>query len=178
MDRTIDILMNFPPFLREYDEIKEFAKAVNPELQRVNDEVKIDVDNTYIMTADEDGLSRQEHIEGIYPEEGASIEVRRMQALNRMNDKLPYTIRTLKQLLDSVYGEGSTRIERIEAERVLNVYLYSALVQGIDIKSTVQAIIPANMILNVINSNVVEVTSNVYAGSYLGGVEHVKVVLE
>ena len=106
MAREVDLLSYWMPILRNLKAFKEIAKAEEPEIKLLLEAVDRTLKNMYIETADEYGIKRFEDMMGIYPDEGATLEERRFAVMVKWNDKLPYTLEMLKDLLNILCGEN------------------------------------------------------------------------
>lgn len=105
MAKEVDLLSYMMPLLRELKEFKEIAKAEEPEIRLLLNSIEKTLDNMFIETADEYGIARFEKILGIIPNDTATLEERRFDAMVRWNDKLPYTEEALRGFLGVLCGE-------------------------------------------------------------------------
>lgn len=64
-------------------------------------------DNLNVATARESGIARREKILGIKPLDTDSLEDRRLRLMLKWYERAPYTIRVLRQRLDSSLGAGN-----------------------------------------------------------------------
>jgi len=64
------IINHFPPAIKKIKEIQEIAKAENIEFSRLRSYMKNGEENTFILTADEEGIAQFENIMGISPTKG------------------------------------------------------------------------------------------------------------
>ncbi len=104
MAKEVDLLSYWMPVLRQIKELKEIAKAEEPELRYILAECDRTLANMFITTADEYGISRFESMMGIYPDEGEDLETRRFNVLIKWDDKVPYTDEELHNRLLSLCG--------------------------------------------------------------------------
>ena len=107
MTRTIDLLSYLPPFMREYREMKYIMSAENPELQLLNDNSETLMDNQFIVSCNEQGISRFEKMLNIEPLPSDSLQTRIGRVWAKWIDTIPYTIKALKNKLDVLAGEGT-----------------------------------------------------------------------
>ena len=109
MDRNlIDYL---PPVLKKVREYQAITNAENPEFQQVFDTSEEVLSNLFIHDATEYGVGRWEKILGIIPKATESLDARKFRILTRLNEQLPYTMRTLKQQLEALCGKDGYSIE-------------------------------------------------------------------
>lgn len=104
MIRNIALLSYLPPYMKEYKELQVIFKAEDPEIEAVQENIQEVLNNIFIGTADEYGISRFEKILGIIPSVEDTIESRRQRILFRWNDKSPYTIGYLNEKLRELCG--------------------------------------------------------------------------
>lgn len=102
-------LASFLPHV--YDGILEMSSIVDAEdniMDTFRTEMSTAFYNTFVLTADEDGIYMFEKMLNIiadpYKED---LEFRRQRLLNRVSMTPPFTFRFLKQKLDDVIGKGS-----------------------------------------------------------------------
>lgn len=107
MTRIIDLLSYLPPFMREYREMKYIMSAENPELQLLNDNSETLMNNQFIMTCNERGISRFEKMLDIKPLPSDTLQTRIGRVWAKWIDTIPYTIKALKNKLDVLLGEGT-----------------------------------------------------------------------
>lgn len=101
-------LASFSPTV--YKNVVEMDKLLEAE-EKVMDiarqEAYAAFSNTFVLTADEDGVIMFEKVLGITADSTTeSLEFRRGRILNRMSMSPPFTFRFLKQKLDTIIGEG------------------------------------------------------------------------
>ena len=148
MARTIDIRQYQPDLMKDVLEFKALADAENPELQKQYGDIGVVFDNQFVDTLTEYGCKRWEKGLGITPKASDTLEDRRFRIKTRMNDDLPYTMRTLGQMLDALCGAGNYEKTLYHLEYRLKVLLeLTAKKQFDEAKDMLSRILPANMIL-------------------------------
>jgi hypothetical protein len=104
------------------------------------------------MFADSNGLIRWEKLFGITAKPGDSLEKRRGEILARLNDRLPYTFRTLDSALELLYGKDGPRhflevdYDRYTVRVCLNLELEDSFTV---IERLLRRRIPANMTVEI-----------------------------
>lgn len=104
MVKEVDLLSYWMPVLRQLKEFKEIAKAEEPELRYLLEACDSAISNFFIPTANEQGISRFESMLGIFPDEGADLETRRLSVLTAWAGKEVYTEGWLYNRLSSLCG--------------------------------------------------------------------------
>lgn len=146
--RLLDYL---PEFLRRYREYQYiFDDADQPEVDAVNDRAEKLYNNMFVVSADEDGIARYEKMLEIVPPTGATLEERRASVLAAMKTDLPYTETKLREILETLCGEGNSTLSVYPNDYRVDVEI--AKPSGNMKDSVVQAldrILPANLGYNV-----------------------------
>ena len=105
-------LMSYLPYvLRDYTEIQAILVGQQPELDQVWEAAESLLENQFIVSAEGLGLGRWEKILGITPKGTDSLEDRRFRILARWNEELPYTIKQLRAILETLCGTGNYTAE-------------------------------------------------------------------
>lgn len=154
MTKEVVLLGYWMPILRNLKEFQEIAKAEEPELNSILEAVDRTLSNMFIETADEYGIGRFEEMMGIYPLDTDTLEERRFRVMAKWGDKLPYTVKALKNLLETLCGaDGYTlKINHNEYELVVKLALYNE--SNIkEVENLLDRIVPANMITQVVLFN-------------------------
>lgn len=150
MAREVDLLQHLPPVLHE---IKEFVEIANTENQTINalwQNVADLMNDRFIVTATENGISRREKALKIHPSSSDSIETRRFRLLTRYQEQAPYSWKVLQQLLNNLLGEGKYELTRNVAEKWLRVKLELTVKgQFQAVEAMLERITPQNMVLTV-----------------------------
>ena len=105
MDRK---LINYLPYVvRIMRNFKGLSGAEQPEFENAWAAVDDLLNNQFIKTAGNLGLSRWEKILGITPKGTDTLDDRRFRVLTRLNEELPYTLPQLRVILESLCGAGN-----------------------------------------------------------------------
>lgn len=122
--------------------------AENPEFQKIEDASEIIKDNLFILTCDENGVSRFEQLLNIVPNNDDTLKMRISRVLIRWNDIFPYTYRGLIEKLNIICGDGNYQIipnfNEYEMELIVNLPL-SGQVGELDY--LISYMIPANIVV-------------------------------
>lgn len=150
MARDVDILSYLPPILRDIKEIIEIAQVEKPVLEEIWENIENALNNQFLVSANESGLSRYEKMLKISTPATDSIETRRFRILTRYQEQAPYTWRLLKQLLDNLLGEGQYELKRNVAAKTLSVKIELTVKGQFDaVVVMLERITPQNMVLSV-----------------------------
>ena len=123
MIREVDLISYLPPFMAAYKEISTTLAAENPEFALVWQAADRVLKNEYIATADDYGLSRFERMLGIIPADGEPLEFRRQAVMLKWVERLPYTIRRLRECLSAALGDDGYMLYERHQEYLLDVVL-------------------------------------------------------
>lgn len=167
----IELLKKLPLFHRNIYEFQQISKATTPELEQLLHKIDFILDNWFIDTSDEYGISRMEKIVGIVSDSNIDLETRRFNLLLKMSEKLPYTDETLEERLTSLCGAGNYSIHRDYDNYKIDIT--TSLEAGDTFESMCEALdnmIPCNMDLSVSNKVIIISTGVIYTG----GIRNVK----
>lgn len=160
-------LIDYLPF--EYKKINEFVeicKAETPEFNELSDLANSVLGEGFLHSASEYGVSRLEYIAGIVPEEDETLEDRKFRLNVRYQFKLPYTLITLIERLDSICGKGQYMLDIINNEYkiIIDTRLKSSG-QYDELLFLLENIIPANMLIISTNTLRDDLNLNLFYGS-------------
>lgn len=165
MIKEVDLLSYWMPVLRQIKELKELAKAEEPELRYLLEATERTLNGMFIDTADEYGIKRFEELMGIIPEKGVTLDERRAGVLAKWNNKGVYTTNTLYELLTPYCEADSIEIIEKYTEYLLEIVGSFTARGSLDaVHNFLLEIIPCNLIL-VLKNMIKEVTTtNLYIG--------------
>ena len=143
-----DIMQYIPPVYAQIKDMQAFAKAIEPELSLLQKRIDSAFHDMFLMDMGTVAIQRWEKILGITPAGTDKLEDRRFRIINRLNAKLPYTFRGLKNKLSQMCGSDGYTMEYDEDSWTLTVKI--ALTQKKqygELGKMVRDMIPANIIL-------------------------------
>ena len=145
-------LIDYLPYvIRDYAEFQGIMGSEQPEIEKAWNTTDDLLDNQFIPTAGNMGLSRWEKILGITPKGTDSLEDRRFRILTRINEELPYTLPQLRNILETLCGKGNYSADVEEGTYQLLVKIGLAAKNNInDVESLLNRVVPQNLILNVL----------------------------
>lgn len=146
--RVVDIKDYWSPVVAESLEFTAIANAENPEFKYLWEKVYGLVDEYFVRTATEYGVSRMEKVLKITPLVSDTLEQRKERILWKMNLKLPYTMRFLKNILASMVGEENRQVEHDNDTQTLTVRIKNGSSDMGQLRKDLEKIIPAPLILN------------------------------
>ena len=147
MDRLI--IDYLPGVLKEVREVKAITDTEQTEIDQLWSSVNDAMNDQFISTATEIGVSRWEKILNITPKATETLSDRKFRLLTKLNAQLPYTFRRLGELLRSLCGEGGYSMT-LQSE----IYTLTVKVQLVaknnfaDVGVLLNQICPANMIVD------------------------------
>lgn len=108
MNREIDIKRSIPPYLLEFREFNAVYTALNKEFQLLQESREKVLDQFFIDTMCEESILRMEKMLNILPDlTKENLEFRRERIKNRFLITPPFSIRYLRNQLDSAIGVGN-----------------------------------------------------------------------
>lgn len=150
MAREVDILGYLPPVLHEVKEVVEIASAEKKPLEGTWQAIEDSLNNQFILTANDEGLKRNERMLKINVPASDTIETRRFRLLTRYQEQAPYTNKVVRQLLDGLLGAGHYEFTRNVAEKWIKVKLELTVKGQFEaVELMLERITPQNMVLTV-----------------------------
>jgi len=106
MIREVDLVSYLPPYMQTYKEPVAALEAENPEFDLIWKAVEKIHYNRFVLSADEYGISRFEKMLGIFPSVSDTPELRKERILIRINEQLPFTLKSLINYLLAIFGDN------------------------------------------------------------------------
>lgn len=148
--RVVDIKEYWSPVVAESLEFTVIADAENPEFNYLWEKIYGLVDEFFVKSASEYGVSRMEKMLGIVPLTTETLEQRKDRLIWKLNLKIPYTMKFLKNLLASMVGEENREVEHDNDTQVLTVKIREGLRDMNQLRKDLEKIIPAHLILELV----------------------------
>lgn len=163
MDRN---LIKYLPYeVRKYKDYQVITDSENPEFTKIFNISKEILDESFIESSTEYGVSRLEKIVGIYPDVNDSLEDRKVNLLIWWNNYVPYTWRVLIEKLNSICGVGKYDIKLFHNEYILEIdSQLNTPNQYENLRILLDTIIPANMVIISTNTLKRKNKRNLYLG--------------
>lgn len=137
-----------PHVIREVREYKTILGTEHPEMVNIWQAVEDALNDQFITDATANGVSRWEKILGIVPKATESLSSRKFTILTRVNEQLPFTIRTLNEQLKSLCGKDGYSIRLEHEEYTLHVQVNLVAKSNYnDVGNLLKRIVPANMVI-------------------------------
>lgn len=145
------LLDYLPPVLQNINEYRAIMNdAEQTEINDLWDALNSTLQNQFISEATENGISRWERILGIVPQTNLTFAERRFTILTRINEQIPFTIRTMEESLKTLCGEDGYAIEFVPNSYTLTVKVALGIRQNFsDVEKLLNRIVPANLLLTV-----------------------------
>lgn len=147
MDRNLTDYL--PNVMKDVKEITAILQVEQPEFSATWDAVEAALNDQFINSATENGVSRWESILKIIPKATEELDTRKFRILTRLNEQLPYTMRTLMQQLESLCGAGGYSV--VLENAIYTVHVRVSLVAKSnfdDVKSLLDRTVPANIVID------------------------------
>lgn len=140
-------LINYLPYIvRGYAEFQGISESEQPEFETVwnsSDEV---LNNQFIDTATNYGLSKWEKMLNIRPKGTDTLESRRIKIKAKLNTIIPYTFRTLLQKLEAISYNLPFEVTIKENSYLLQIFTEWDIQGQIDsLKSILDEMVPVNI---------------------------------
>lgn len=153
MIREVDLVSYLPPYLQQYNQETVAAlEAENPEFELVWESTDKILQNEFIATADEYGISRFEKILNILPSKEDNLESRRERVQSRWFTEVPYTLKTLISKLIILCGNSDFKIiPNLENYQIKLETRFKEYGKIIEIQNILQNFIPVNIFVEYVN---------------------------
>lgn len=147
-ERTL--IEKIPTFLQGYAEIKAIMATEQTEIEREWEAVDAALDDQFLSSAGEYGVKRWETMLNIVPALSATLDERRFKVQALLNAVIPYTMNSLRELLDTMCGVGGYSIDLVANEYKITIKLALQNKSNYnDVDTLLRKIIPCNMVISV-----------------------------
>lgn len=139
-----------PDFLREVREYKAIlTDAFEPEVIALFQAIENTLNEQFIETASEYGISRWEKMLKIAPKPTHTLDDRKFTILTKLNEQPPYTMEALKQKLEYLCGKNGYSVE-VDAEKfILKVRIALTSRNAFDdVCVLLERVVPSNMVID------------------------------
>ena len=161
----IDISQFLPPVSRDSRDMQEIMRVENPEFILLWEIMADLLDNQFIPSMGELGLSHWEWILEVLPQDTDTIEDRRNRILRLLAGTRPYTVEKLQEMLDATFGNGAVGVDLDE-----NLYeIWFVLSKEMrersgEVISYAEPIVPKNLLLKTLVEEKIQTKSTVSGG--------------
>lgn len=146
MDRQlIDYL---PSVVAEIKDYQELLKTEQVEIENLWNTLEQALNNQFIESTDEKGISRYELMLDIKPKATDDLELRQFRVLSRYNEQLPYTYFKMVEQLQALCGENGVKVELTGLNLLVKVEL-TAKEKVSEVRELLYRMIPANVVVDV-----------------------------
>lgn len=150
MARKADVLSYLPPVLQDVYEMQAAAQAENSELSRLWQGAEDAMNDQFIDSATENGVSRWEKMLLLYPKDTDTLPERKFRVQSVLSGRLPFTVWALREQLDSLCGPGNYELTVDHANFKVTVFLALAAQENYDtVCELLQKMLPANLQIEV-----------------------------
>lgn len=152
MIRETDLVSYLPPFMREFKEIGAALEAENPEFALVWRAADRVLQNEFIESADEYGISRFEKILNILPSKEDTLESRRARVQTRWFNSVPCTLKAFIAKLVSICGKSNFSVVKEYLNYNIKIAVSLELFGQVEeLERTIETMLPCNMTVNSVN---------------------------
>ncbi len=144
------LISYLPDVLKDVLEFQIMMGTGQTAANRFNKAVDDLLNDQFIDTATETGISRYESILGIVPKDTYTLDERRFTIKAKINEQRPFTLRMLKKQLEILCGEGGYNVELKNDEYLLIVKIELIAKNSFnDVIDMIGRVIPANMLTEI-----------------------------
>lgn len=164
----IDIAQFLPPVSRDSRDMQEIMRVENPEFILLWEIMADLLDNQFIPSMGELGLSHWEWILEVLPQDADTIEDRRNRILRLLAGTRHYTVEKLQEMLDATFGRGAVGVNLNENLYEIWFILSKEMRERSgEVINYAEPIVPKNLLLKTLVEEKVQTKSNVGGGLYL-----------
>lgn len=150
MARKADVLSYLPPVLQDVYELQAAAQAENSELSRLWQGAEDAMNDQFIDSATENGVSRWEKMLLLYPKGTDTLPERKFRIQSALSGRVPFTIWVLREQLDSLCGPENYELTVDHANFKVTVTLALAAQENYDtVCDMLRKMLPANLEIQV-----------------------------
>ena len=143
-----------PKYVQDYAEIKAIMGAEQTSIEGAWTDAENVMNDQFIQDATENGVKRWESILNIIPKGNYTLDERKFTILARLNEQLPYTEESLRNILTSLCGPDGYTLKISTDTYELTVKLAIANENNVKVVSELlDKMIPANMVKQVMMFN-------------------------
>lgn len=157
-----NLLDYLPVYLKEYKILSNILKTQTIYLEDMEKDLLFLIENSFVITASEEGVDRFEKMLSIKPFSSDTLEVRKQRILNKLGAKLPYTLETLKEKIEAVIGQNYEVCINYESFCFSIISTVDQLEKGKLIEEILDEYIPANILISSITNFFYEIYMNIY----------------
>lgn len=137
-----------PTVLKEVRQYQALTYGEQPEVFNLFAEIETALNNQFVLTSNEYGVTRWENILKIVPKATYTLDERKFTILSRLAEELPFTYRMLEQILTELCGVGGFQMEVRHALYELDVQVeLTAMNNFNDVETMLNRVVPANLII-------------------------------
>lgn len=150
MLRSINLISKLPPILQDKKEYINVCQTQDKEFIFLYSKINDCLNDQYLHDLTLDGIKRWEKIMKITPKASETLEDRRFRIINRYLNKLPYTMASLKELLNTLCGEDGYLIDYDVLTFTIKIRLELTVKHQLEeVKRTLYHVIPTNIVQDI-----------------------------
>lgn len=152
MVRDVELIDYLPPFMQEYQEVKEALNSENTEFKMLWNAANKVLLNEFIETADEYGIGRFEKELGILPYKEDTLESRRARVHSRWFISIPYTMKSFLAKLIALCGEHNFTLTKQFCVYHMEIEMQLGLFGQVEeLERLIGLMIPCNLVVTLHN---------------------------
>lgn len=146
MARKADVLSYLPPVLQDVYEMQAVSQAENSELSRLWQGAEDAMNDQFVETATENGVSRWEKMLLLSPKGTDTLPERKFRIQSALSGRLPFTVWALREQLDGLCGPGNYALTVDHPNFKVTVLLALAAQENYDtVCDMLRKMLPANL---------------------------------
>lgn len=146
LEEGLNFVERFAPKITQDNEtMKALYGVQKDEIQSVNDEIQINIDNTFLQSLNLYGIQKWEKILKLESNADLDINTRKELLLTKRRFRPPFTRQNLQKILESVWGNGNYTFEIYpnEFQLIIDIHTNEPEVY-LKFQKYIRSLIPAN----------------------------------
>ncbi|MGE7021985.1 putative phage tail protein [Solibacillus cecembensis] len=165
LTNVVDLSKYYPSTISDFEEFIEVANVENTNFNRVKVQLLQLFSMRFVHATDEIGIARWEKMLKLKRRPTDTLETRQIKVVAKINNKLPYTWRSLQQLLSSIFGENNFQINLDPQDYILELLIPSEQNYYRELSDILEPMIPLNIYM-IIAEGILKEMIQVVGGSY------------
>lgn len=169
LSHEIDVLDLMPHTVNELLEFQEIAKVENRNFNKIRLQINELFNYRFVMNATLEGIDRWEKVLKLKSRPSEDLETRRKRVLAKINNRIPYTWRSLRQLLDSIFGEENYHLDLDPQELVIELLIPNEQNYYKELHDILEPMVPLNILMIIaegITKEIIQITPGSYAWGF------------
>ena len=144
-------LINYiPDVLKDYFEIIAICNSEDIEINQIKENIDMMEKETIVKTASIYGIERYERIYNLTPNQGDSYQIRKDKIIQKITNRLPFSLRWLINKLNNLVGKGNYILDINYARYDLLINISGITTKQLtDLQEEMKFMLPVNLVIDI-----------------------------